>query len=163
MTIFSNVKNANYRSTSRTSKGITVLEMIMVIIILIILGSILFALLPNMTDSSKQASTVSNLRTIASALSVYRVDNNAYPTASSITELSAILEPGYIAKMVLRDGWGQPFFVDSMTTDYTIGTGGKNWDGSSPLTNEPVGSTYTFESDIILTNGIFIQFPAQAH
>ncbi len=143
-------------------KGFTVVELIITIIIIAIIGSIIVALLPNMTDSSRQASTVTNLRSISSSLSLYRADHNAYPVVDNIEALATILEPDYISKMVLSDGWGKNFSANSTKLTFTIGSGGKGWDGKSALTSQPDGPIYTFEDDIIVTDGIFTQFPARA-
>lgn len=139
--------------------GFTLLELVIVLILLVILSTILIALFPSLTDGGRQSTTVTNLRSISSAMSLYRADHNAYPVATDIIGLAAILEPNYINSLVKYDGWGQPFYVNSSASTYTIGTGAKGWDGSESLTSEPQGPTTSFESDIILTDGVFTQFP----
>ncbi|NQY43045.1 MAG: type II secretion system protein GspG [Legionellales bacterium] len=156
-------KNISSKITIQKNKGFTVVELIIAIIIITIVSSIIVALLPNMTDSSRQASTVTNLRSISSALSLYRTDHNSYPIADNIEALATILEPDYINKMVQHDGWGKNFYVNSSQSTFTIGSGGKGWDGQTQLTSDPKGPTHTFESDIIITDGIFTQFPARSN
>lgn len=140
-------------------KGLTIIELLVVIVLLTILSSIVIAIYPNITDAGRQSTTVSNLRAIASAMSMYYMDHNSYPNAADIHGLRAILEPVYIQRLPLIDGWGEEFFVSSNAESYTIGSGGKGWDGSEALTSSPIGPTTSVTSDIIMTNGSFTQFP----
>jgi len=139
--------------------GLTIIELLIVMVILTILSGIVVAVYPSITDTGKQSTTVSNLRAIASTMSIYHMDHNRYPDANSIDDLRAVLEPTYIERLPRLDGWGQEFFINSNATTYTIGSGGKGWDGSDMLTSEPVGATVSPTSDIILTDGSFTQFP----
>lgn len=142
--------------------GFTLLELLMVVILIAILAISIITLFPNMTDSTKQSATVANIRSIASAMSIYHMDNNQYPEAQDIDTLRSILEPVYIKRLPVFDGWGQVLFVHSEITGYTIGSGGKGWNGQEALTSNPAGPTSSYESDIILSNGSFTQYPAQS-
>lgn len=140
-------------------KGFTLIELIIVIIIIAILAAIIIPLFPNMTDSSKQSNTVANLRSIASAMSIYHMDNNMYPVANDVNALKSVLEPTYMTSMPVEDGWGKKFYVVSKKDTYVIGSGGKNWDGKDPIESNPIGPTSSYESDLIIIDGEFVQYP----
>jgi general secretion pathway protein G len=110
----------------------------------------------NAVDRAKQKRTMADMRTLASGIQAYAIDQDFYPHATSISELRPLIEPIYVVATPQMDAWGRPMIVLSSHTDYVIQSAGK--DGvveESP----PLGATNSFNADIILSNGQFIQWP----
>src|SRR5262249_16259942 len=126
---------------------------------------------PAIDDSAAVKQTMSDMRALATAIEAYAVDHNQYPTAAcppgSFTEgqaspLSAAsfanLRPTYVVQIPWRDGWGRPFRYavgGPKQQAYRIESLGR--DGKAgPIV---CGKTTDFNSDIVYSNGTFIQWP----
>jgi hypothetical protein len=106
-------------------------------------------------DDGKMRRTMADMRHIATAIESYSIDHDIYPHAASISELRPLIEPAYIRTTPQLDGWGRRLIVISSHNDYVIQSSGK--DGvveESP----PLGATGSYNADIILSNGEFIQW-----
>jgi hypothetical protein len=57
-------------------------------------------------DDSPEGCTLSELRSLATAIEAYAADQQRYPDAETIHELKDILEPKYVIRMTGKDGWG---------------------------------------------------------
>ena len=73
-------------------KGFTLIELMIVVVILGILSAIAIPKFHDVSESAKLASCRSNLRTIASALQLYRAEHNSYPPGNGWRTLSTISE-----------------------------------------------------------------------
>ena len=76
----------------------------------------------------------------------------------------AALQPTYIGKIPQKDGWGNAMYYATENTtstvgnqDYSIASAGK--DGGAVGTNCTVGTTNSFNDDIVYVDGQFAQFP----
>jgi len=69
-------------------------------------------------------STMGDMRTLATAVESYSIDNNQYPVACDARELEAILEPTYVRHVPLRDGWGEALLYVSTTSEYCVVSAG---------------------------------------
>lgn len=147
----------------KRNQGFTVVELLIVIIIIAIIAVIALPQFINAQDRGKQSQTVANMRSISNAMALYHTDKNKYPTASNITAVKdALLSGNYMAKVPTIDGWGQEFQVSSIDRTYTIWScgKGKGANGCNLVTGEPIGEINSFESQIIITDGAFTQYPA---
>ena len=139
--------------------GFTLIELLIVVAIIGIVAAIAIPNLMNAIDRSRQSSTMADIRTIGSAIEHYAVDNNCYPTAANIQSLGPVLEPTYIKKLPMDDGWGHLLLyhpAEPPGTGYTLKSVGKDGqEQSSP----PGGFVHEFADDIIYTDGTFVQRP----
>ena len=140
----------------RNAKGFTLIELLIVVAIIGIIAAIAIPNLLNAIDRGKQKRTMADMRSIGTAIESYSIDFSHYPTASDAATMAGILEPVYIKKMPLTDGWRADFQVNSATTTgYTIESYAKqNADGA-----DTGGPTTDFTEDILFIDGQFVQWP----
>ena len=123
--------------TSRSrhaERGFTLIELMIVVAIIAILAGIL---IPNFVNARAQAQTAaceSNMRQIATALELYYADNQQYPTAASMTNVTpALLTSNGV--VYLSNIPKDPAALDQ-TKDYQVQTTAQS--GTTP-------ATYTIE------------------
>ena len=141
-------------------KGFTLIELLIVVAIIGIIAAIAIPNLLNAIDRGKQKRTMADLRSMGTAIEEYSIDNNFYPVSTTVATLEAEVSPAYMRKLPERDGWGVAFFVDTDPSEYTLGSCGKGATSCASLTLVGTGGkTTTFASDIIFSNGSFVQWP----
>ena len=141
----------------RNQKGFTLIELLIVVAIIGIIAAIAIPNLLNAIDRGKQKRTMSDLRSIGTAIESYAIDVNYYPTAATTAALAGAVQPIYIRNLPLVDGWNNGLVVASTTTGYTVGSGGK--DGGALTVVGAGGPTQDFDDAIIFINGQFVQWP----
>ena len=143
----------------RNSKGFTLIELLIVVAIIGISAAIAIPNLLNAIDRGKQKRSMADLRSIGTAVEAYSVDTNIYPTASDMTALKSVLEPIYIKKMPMTDGWNTQMEYNPSSTagaGYTVKSYGK---GAQEEGSPAGGKTTDFTKDIIFVDGQFTQWP----
>lgn len=122
-----------------------------------------------LAELQKVKETMSDMRAIATSCEAYAVDNNMYPAAANMNELAVIVEPTYIRKLPRKDKWdhGYIYVVDHERQNYWIisyGSDGRKEEGAYKSDGTPAkeGATKEAGSDIIFSNGSFVQWPASA-
>ena len=120
--------------------------------------------LPNYQQASEKArqmNTLSDLKTVSTAIESYIVDNAKAPGASSYGELKPILEPSYIKSLPLQDAWGNDFLYRKLGPDsYELASPGR--DGVFGGWGQK--GTYTdgmFDNDLIVSSGTVVFGPGK--
>lgn len=141
-----------------------------------VMGTIIEELQKEEEEAEKRANpakrAMSDIRTIATAVEAYAVDEDAYPSAVTISALASLLEPTYVRELPQKDPWGEEyiFLVSADRTQYRILSGGgdKSIDGSSrviaPYSAEGEGrENRSTDEDIVYQDGRFVAWaPASA-
>ena len=119
-----------YSSDTKRTAGFTLIEILVVVVILGILGAVIVPNLMSRPDTARIQAAQTDLRTLASALDVYRLDNFQYPSSEQglealVTKPSGFPEPknynpeGYIQKLP-TDPWGSPYVYDRSDVGFTL-------------------------------------------
>lgn len=144
----------------RKQKGFTLIELLIVVAIIGIIAAIAIPNLLNAINRGRQKRSMADMRSIATAIESYEVDFNYYPKISASGNISTIqtfIEPTYIKRLPLVDGWNQPLQWQGATlgTGYTIYSKGKGGAGTIGV----AGMTTDFGAAIVFSNGQFYAWP----
>ena len=160
----------------RSNVGFTLIELLIVIAIIGILAAIAIPNLLNALQRGKQKRTMADLRSLATAIESYNVDNSQYPPAvtcpgpqvlptSDPVPVSSgswtLLRPTYNALPPTVDAWAHPlrYTVDNTLYAYALVSTGRDGNMDGGNWNPVCGTTTDFNSDIIYSNGTFVQYP----
>jgi len=101
------------------SRGFTLIEIMVVVVILGILAAVVVPRIMNRPDDARIAKAKQDIRVLESSLNLYKLDNFVYPTTQQ--GLEALVAPpsgepaaknwkqgGYVAKLP-NDPWGNPY------------------------------------------------------
>jgi len=101
------------------SRGFTLIEVMVVVVILSILAAIIVPKIMDRPEQARIAKAKSDIRSLEAALNLYRLDNMTYPTTDQglealVTKPSDAPEPknwkqgGYLDRLP-KDPWGNPY------------------------------------------------------
>ena len=126
------MRGTTMQSTPRkhNERGFTLLEILVVVVILGILGAVVVPQILGRPDTARVQAAQTDIRTLSSALDVYRLDNFQYPSSEQglealVTRPSGFPEPknynpeGYIKKLP-TDPWGSPYVYERADTVYNL-------------------------------------------
>ena len=134
---------ANVREGSRQrrhARGFTLIEIMVVVIIIGLLAAVIVPQVVNKVDEAKVAKAKSDIQTLETALTMFRLDNSKYPTTEQ--GLQALVtqptdqtirhwRPGGYLPRLSKDPWGSDYQYTSPGTHskdfdlYTLGADGQ--------------------------------------
>ncbi len=141
----------------RKERGFTLIELLIVVAIIGIIAAIAIPNLLNAINRGRQKRTMSDMRTIGTAIEAYAVDNSFYPTGNTYDIMRTALQPTYIKTLPQNDGWEIGMNMLSSSRFYTIISYGRDAASGTVTQNQ---TTSDFDCDIAYGNGMFIQWPA---
>ena len=149
------IVNARCPSTYR---GFTVLELLIVVAVIGIVSAIAMPVVVSAIQRARQSRTMADMRTIGGALVLYEQDYVDYPIETSpvsAEDLRLFLQP-YTGDFRATDGWSRPYWYVSDGHIYTLISYALAGNPDPPYTNGP---THRLEDDIVMSEGVFIQWP----
>jgi general secretion pathway protein G len=124
--------------------GFTLIEILVVVVIIGILGAVIVPNLLGRPDQARITAAQSDIRSLANALDIYRLDNFQYPSTDQGLEALAAKptgfpEPksynpdGYIRKLP-TDPWGSPYVYERTPDGFSLfSVGGDGAEGGEGL------------------------------
>ncbi len=106
------------------------------------------------TDAERARWTMSDMKSMATAIEAYATDRHAYPDAANVQALVSLIQPTYMRKAHGTDAWGRDFV-------YVRGGDGKSYrlvsagsDGKTdPGSWGATGPLSSFDDDAVLDTG----------
>jgi general secretion pathway protein G len=143
---------------TKRAKGFTLIELLIVVAIIGIIAAIAIPNLLNAIQRGKQKRTMSDQRSIGTAVESYQVDNGYVPKNKGkvSTALDPILDPTFIRNMPASDAWKFDITYNVAADDYSIISYGKDGSADGTLV---LGATTAFNRDIYFANGQFTIYP----
>ena len=154
-------KGGYFLRFSAKDEGLTLIELLAVIVILAVIAAIAIPVILNAITNAKISATESDLSILRSAMKRYYFDHNSYPqtlgqlgettTESGTTGAGASYGPYLNASFPVRDGFGQPIYyfpnVDPSkkqqeTGYYLVSTGTSSTPVTASQTTMQVGNYY---------------------
>jgi general secretion pathway protein G len=129
-------QTSKHRTTPQGEEGLTLVEMIVVLAIIALVAALIVPNVIGRPDQARVTTANTDLATIASQLTTYRLDNGAYPTTeqglkalverTTVPPLPATFpDGGYISTMP-QDPWGKPYVYESNGQTYSIQSLGRD-------------------------------------
>jgi len=105
------------------------------------------------TDAERARWTMSDMRTLATAIEAYAIDHESYPVGTSLAAIVGTIEPIYVSKAPTRDAWGHDYLYTCKDgQSYTIVSTGA--DGiAEPASWSRPAKLDAFTEDAVLTTG----------
>ncbi len=124
-------------------------------------------------DSSAQKITMSQIRSIATAMESYAIDHDTYPTIDGFgtaEDIAEFLDEVYIRDTPGIDRWGNPIYVIATGDGYWLVSAGSDGVLDAPYgrmsreerdiwLEQSAGPSSSFESDIVFVDGQFHIWP----
>jgi len=128
----------------------------------VIIGLVAAIAIPNLLNAiqrGRQARTIGDLRSLTTGIAMYQQDFARFPVVSDwvgVTVLEDSLQ-AYMGRYNPLDGWRRPFMYLSNGNYYTLASYGYNGTADLPWT---MGVTHFFDDDLVVNNGVIVQWPA---
>ena len=131
-----------------TTAGFTLIELMIVIVVLGILAGIAIPRITGIREDARVNSVKSELKNVQTALEMYAVDNNQYPSQSTAGDIDSIKSDLDISDNGLTGPNGNPYYYQTKNSDkqYAVWYVYTNEDGDNSrimITSEAGMSTTT--------------------
>lgn len=133
-------------------EGFSLIELLIVVAIIGIIAAIAVPQLMNAMDRGRQRRSMADMRSIATANGVHRIDLGNYAA-----NLATLVAQGYMQVTPMNDGWGNAFVYTTGADTYTVTSNGSDGNPGPAAPNPWINAPY--DPDIILTVGQFVQAP----
>lgn len=160
-------------SFPRTSRGFTLVEMLIVLGVVGVLAAIALAQYGNAMNRARQKKSMADMRALAIAWESRASDHGRYNAAGFVypsvsydpVDMIDHLTPTYIKTLPERDGWSNPF---DFAADQLVGAAAEAQTyairsrGRDNLAEGPTylsSTTTRFDCDIVFANGNFVVYP----
>jgi general secretion pathway protein G len=118
------------RNSRQSNRGFTLIEILVVVVIIGILGAVIVPNLLGRPDQARVTAAQSDLRNLANALEIYRLDNFNYPSTEQglealVSKPSGFPEPknynpnGYLKKLP-TDPWGSAYVYERSARGFVL-------------------------------------------
>ncbi len=114
-----------YQKVKRLKKAFSLMELMVVIIILGLLASFVLPSLTGKGEEAKQKLTCVQMKSISSALKMYKIDNSTYPTTEEGLKLLAT-KNYFEDKKMPKDSWGNDYIYTTTEEGFEILSLGAN-------------------------------------
>jgi hypothetical protein len=111
-----------------------------------------------------QKRTLADIRSLATAIESFRIDHGRVPGPTegyvAVAMMREAIEPSYIRRAPLADGWGNTLVYRSDGQHYRLASPGRDGEPDGPYDAVlPGTTTQSFDSDIVLGDGQFLKQP----
>ena len=142
----------------RSSAGFTLIELLVVVAIIGVLAAIAIPALQTALDKSKQRVTMADMRSIATGVQYYHVDQSIFPTdGTSAATLMALLQPFTKVPLPEKDAWRHAYDYHSDSYSwYSLESFGKDGVNGVDITE---ATRLQFALDLVYATGRFSNAP----
>ena len=125
----------------KRQSGFTLIEIMVVVVIIGMLATLILPKVLGRQDQAFQAKAKSDIRALASAVKLYKLDNFKYPSSSEGLNILVTANKGYIDKLP-KDPWGNDYQYSSpgQNLDFDIWTLGADGQSGGAEVNQDIGN-----------------------
>lgn len=145
-------------SMSSSANGFTLVELLVVVAIIGILVAIAIPALETSLDKAKQRTTMADMRSIATGVQLYEIDQSIFPADGiTVSALVTILLPHTKNPLPTKDRWLHEFDYHSDSFSwYSLESFGKDGIDGVDITS---ATRLQFDLDMIFATGHFANCP----
>ena len=108
-----------YKNNKKMKQAFSLMELMVVIIILGLLASFVLPSLTGKGEEAKQKLTCVQMKSVSSALKMYKIDNSSYPSTEE--GLKLIADKNYFEdKKLPKDSWGSDYIYSTTEEGFEI-------------------------------------------
>jgi len=133
--------NTIFKHLHKRQSGFTLVEIMVGIAVVSILSGVGIPSYVTITNRARESGTESDMRTAATALEMFKIDNDSYPSTDE--GIGLLKDDGYIKNIPEEDFWGNQYRYSSDGSSYTYRSFGVDGEAET-------------EDDIVFQNGTMV-------